>query len=712
MNNKLLSILVAAALAAHPEVNAQSRFSLEQIVNDDGETIDDWIEGSQPLTIKLIQTNKQKSSLLKQGSALEITEQFQVLLGDSDITSLFEYKNQHLKFAGGIPLPAGENQLTISQLIDGEWQEIGNTPLSVMTTDGFKQAEWTPTLELNVNSQLDERVTGDATRSERPSFTDVTASIGLSSHHEKDNFSIDSNINLFAVSNREQAIQYGNKLNQASKWDVADYSVSMINGNHFVQVGHTSYGNNSLLIDNLSRRGISWQYQNENELTFNGAILSGTDIVGYNNFLGLADHSKQFVNTLGFGFNTFTQSRISLRLEGTYLDAERLSQDDFGVAGISNAEQNQGMAFKLIASDSENKLNADLSIGLSRYTNPDDLSLSFGDDLVALETETAVAHNLNVSYALIEEWQTPWGSDTYIILNGNHSSAEPLYQTLTAYVQANVENKMVGAQYQVGSVSGGFSTQSSRDNLDNLVNLLTTKTKNDSFSASMPLAQIFGEDNEESQPSQWLPGLDYGFQETHQFALNSPDAIDSGFNGGSHLPDQLTTSHNLSSNWQFDSYSISLQSNHTEQDNRQAGRDEADFSSLQHAIGINIQQNDTTSWAFSLAKNRLLDQLANKIEYSKSATVSYSWQSLDGLGLSVNYAISKDDDSLDEAKNTSTNADVGIVKNLIKGEWWIPVDGSISLRLNYNDNKAIDNVFNQASRFGTKTAQLGINLNF
>lgn len=709
MNKTLISLLVTGILIAQLEAKAEIRFSFEQLVNERDEMINDWIKNNQALTIKMTEQRSPKS--LNSATEIKIAAQFQILLGDHDITSLFDYKNAQLTFSGGIPLPAGENELVVNQLINGEWQPIGSAMLSVMTSGGFQQAEWTPSLDLNINSQLDEQVSGDATKSDRPTYSDVTANIGLQSHHQKDELIVDSHISLFAVSNRQQAIQFGTRTNKARKIDLADYSVSIQNGFHNITLGHSSYGSNSLLIDNLSRRGLTWSYQNESDLTFNGAILNGTDIVGYNNFFGLSDHNEQFVNSLGFGFNAFTESRISLRVEGNYLDAESLSQSNFGIGEITSAEKNQGVGFKLSALDQDGRFNADLTLGFSRYTNPDDPGLNFGDDLFELKTETAMAHNLNLSYILVQNWQAPWGSETNINLNLNDSKAEPLYQTLTAFVQANLKNRLLGAQYQIGNVSGGLNTQSSQDNLDNLVNLLTTKTEIDSFNSNIPLAQILASE-EDSTKEPWLPSLDYSYQKTHQFALNSPEFEQSGFNDNSHLPDQLTTVHSISSSWQFETVSISVQSNHSEQDNRQIGREQSDFSNLQHAFSLNLQQSETISWAFSFGKNRQFDKEQQKTQYSKSITSSFNWQSIEGLALSINYGLTKDDDSLNESKNLSTNADIGLVKNLIKGEWWLPVDGSISLRMNYNDNKSIDNVFDQQSRFGTKTAQLGINLSF
>ncbi len=728
MNKKLVSLLIASILVVQTEVIAQPHYTFERILDDRGNEISDWINNNQSLILELSSSEETKnvhshhqsqpSEQINFVNPRNVTEKsFQVLLGDADISTLFEFSNQQLIYAGGIPLPIGENQLIVKQLIDDQWQDIGEITIGVLTNSGFKQANWTPTLDLNINTQLDEKARGDSILSDRPHYSDVSASIGLSSFHQNDNLTIESHINLLSVSNRQQAVQFGNQFNQAKKLDVTDYSASVVSDNHQIVIGHTRFGNNSLLIDGLSRRGISWQYQNENELTFNGAFLSGSDIVGYNNFLGLADYSKQYVNSLGFGVNTLTDSRISVRIEGTYLDAKRISQNDFGIGEVASSETNQGLGFRIIATDSEGRFTGDLTMGFSRYNNPDDLELDFGDPLVELQVETALAYNFNLNYLLVQEWQTPWGSNANIILNANHSSADPLYQTLTAFVQANVKNSLLAAQYQFGNVSGNLEFQSSRDNLDNLINLLTTETKNARFSANIPMAQIlFDPENSEDETDEFIvklfPNLDYSFQQTHQYALTSPDTDNSGFNGDSHLPDQITIGHNLSASWQFEKNSFALQASLNDQDNRQVGRETSDFISLQHSASISWQQNDATNWSFSLAKNRLADLENKKNQYSKSITISYNWQSIDGLGIGINYGLSKDDDSLDEARNTATNADIGIVKNLIEGEWWLPANGSISLRLNYNDSQSIDNVFEQANHFGTKTAQLGINLSF
>jgi hypothetical protein len=707
MNKKLLYLLIFSCFANSKICIAETQYSVSEIQNKKGESITDWIANNQAFSISLQPKNQANDA-----AEYKQMPQFQILVGNNDISSVFTLEENKLVFKGGIPLPAGENTLIVNQLINDNWQQIGSGNLQIMSAGGFKQAQWTPRLEINVSSQLDERVSGDATASEKPTFSDVSSNIGFTSHHQNDDFSIDSSINMLSVSNRTQAIQFGSKQQNAQKLDLSDYQVSVKKGNHSIVVGHTSYGSNALLIDNLSRRGLSWQYQRSDELSFSGALLNGTDVVGFNNITGLANHSEQYVNSLGFGINTLTESRVSVRIEGTYMDAVRLSQNDFGVSEVVSAEENNGVGFKFTATDNEGLFNGDLTLAISRYTNPEDEFLNFGDELVELETETSMAHNLNLSYILLQEWETPWGNNANLTLSGSHVKADPQYQTLTSFVQANVISKQLGAQYQVGSVSGNIGSQSSQDNLDNLVNILTTKTENDSFSANIPLAQIFSDPESSEQPSTWYPSLDYSFQNTHQFAISSPDASISGFNGGSHLPNQVTKAHNLSASWQLDTDSVSIQVSFSDQDNRQVDRENSDFLSLQHGVSYNLQQSEQTSWSFALGRNRQFDKEAGKIQYNDSATVGFNWQSVDGLALSLNYGLSEDNDSLDEAENTATTADIGLVKNLVNGEWWFPADGSISLRVNYNNSKSIDRIFDQLNQLGTTTALLGINLSF
>lgn len=705
-NKKSLAVMIGAMLLVPPFVSetlaseTTAQFNAIELLTADQMPVSEWLRNNEAFIIQLTPAGEHSEPSLT----------FQVFAGDTDLSALFDYQDQQLVFSGAIPLPPGEMELAVYQYYQDDWQFVGSAPLKVMSVNGVKKAEWDTSLSVTVASQLDEQVSGDATPSERARFSDVTAALGITSEHEVHDTRITSQFNLLSVSNRQQAIQFGNRLNDASKLDISDYLVAVENGGHQVQLGHTSYGNNSLVVDGLSRRGVSWAYRNEDNMELNGAVLSGSDFVGYNNFFGLADYSQQHIKALGFGMNLSGESALQLRLEATYMDGKRQAVNDFGIGEIASAETNKALGLKLLATDTDGKLNADLSVAASRYENPDDANLNFGEDLVELDTDTAIAHQFNLSYQLIDNAESALGY-TRLTLNASHASAEPLYQTLTAFVQANVRSSVIGAQYQVGAISGQISSSSSRDNLDNLVTLLTTRTRTDSLSMSTSLAELFDKDvYQEGATSLW-PGLDYSYQNNHQYAINSPDENQSGFNDTSHLPDQVTDNHSLSLAWQVADYSLSVQSSYSLQDNRQAGREEADYRNLQHAINLNIQQSASTSWAIGLNKNRQFDQLNQKALYSEGITLSYQWQSENGWAVSVNYGLSEDDDSRNESTNTATTADLVLSKTIDSNTWSLPLDGSVNLSVNYNDSELRDNLFDFFNQFGTTTVQLGVNFN-
>ncbi len=264
---KRLVVIVSLCMTATTlptYAQAQNQYAVATVEDEQGRVLDDWIVHNSAILIKL---NPQQSDSAQSQNQLNTAPQFQVFIGDHDVSSLFSFNGNQLAFKGDLPLPHGENALEVKQFIDGEWLSIGSNTLRVLSSAGFKVATWQPRLEVSINSQLDEQTSGDQVASDNPRFTDVTSSFGLSSDHQNDQLSIQSNFNLLSVSNRQQAVQFSTEGNQAAKLDLTDYAINIKNGNHQIVLGHTSYGSNSLLIDNLSRRGIKWRYQNESSLS-------------------------------------------------------------------------------------------------------------------------------------------------------------------------------------------------------------------------------------------------------------------------------------------------------------------------------------------------------------------------------------------------------------------------------------------------------------
>jgi len=85
--------------------------------------------------------------------------------------------------------------------------------------------------------------------------------------------------------------------------------------------------------------------------------------------------------------------------------------------------------------------------------------------------------------------------------------------------------------------------------------------------------------------SAWLPQLSYSLNQVHQFGDGVPE--NSGFSE-SHVPDQLTSVHGVSAQWFHSIWQLAYQLNRSTQDNRQEGRENADFERTAHTVTLGV----------------------------------------------------------------------------------------------------------------------------
>src|SRR5690606_26107042 len=150
-----------------------------------------------------------------------------------------------------------------------------------------------------------------------------------------------------------------------------------------------------------------------------------------------------------------------------------------------------------------------------------------------------------------------------------HERADPLYRSIGAYVQPDVESNGVDVTGSLGSLAVQGSYSGSRDNLDDLPSVLTTKTRTQGLSASIPVSTIV------SATGAWfLPQVSWMWQRNRQFGEGVP--VNGGFSE-SHVPDQVSTNQSVSVAWSLNASTLTYRWNRTFQDNRQTGREQADF---------------------------------------------------------------------------------------------------------------------------------------
>jgi hypothetical protein len=193
-----------------------------------------------------------------------------------------------------------------------------------------------------------------------------------------------------------------------------------------------------------------------------------------------------------------------------------------------------------------------------------------------------------------ERFTTSW------TLGYHHSRTEPQYRSVAAFVQADREDDRFELAGMLGPAALQMAHGESRDNLDDIPSILTTRSDTDVATLAVPLGQL------RSEPSVWLPLLSYSLERTHQKGDGVP--VDSGFSE-SHVPDQVSRNHNASLDWSGGVWRFGYRFNRSEQDNRQPGRERADFETRVHALagafglarldlGFDLSEEDSRSFEF------------------------------------------------------------------------------------------------------------------
>jgi hypothetical protein len=160
----------------------------------------------------------------------------------------------------------------------------------------------------------------------------------------------------------------------------------------------------------------------------------------------------------------------------------------------------------------------------------------------------------------------------------HHERVDPLYRTVAGAVRADVESDGVDVQAALGAVALHGTVRNLHDNLGHVASILTTRTRLRGGAVTLPLGSVFTR-------ASWLPMLGYDIARTEQVGEGIPP--NSEFTA-THVPDQLSDNRNLSVQWQRAWWQIAYRLNLTHQDNRQSGRERADFTSAVHNLTLSL----------------------------------------------------------------------------------------------------------------------------
>lgn len=287
---------------------------------------------------------------------------------------------------------------------------------------------------------------------------------------------------------------------------------SLKRGGSQLALGHVSYGNNTMVLDNISNRGLRFQKRLGERFDFSLARVSGASITGLNNLTGLRS-TEDALSALTLGFEGLKRPG-GLRVELMYLDASTPAQLDFDAGEVPDNENNTAIGVKLLVSSPEQRLQGTIEFGRSRFrtAQSDDLNVDDPDlaeelgAIVADSESTDSARHIDVSVDLLRDHPLSETLSATATLTLNHDRVDPLYRSTGASVAADIEQNGIVLTLQLGDVSLQLQANQSEDNLDDTPMILKNKTRQQSAALSVPLKTLFG--SEDLSSSLW-PGLSY-----------------------------------------------------------------------------------------------------------------------------------------------------------------------------------------------------------
>jgi len=496
--------------------------------------------------------------------------QVAVLVGGMDRTDLFRRTPRGLAYRPELmPLPSGEGQIAVYLVTPrGEWRLLAQLPLRVLRPGGLESGTFAPRLELGTRARVHESHAPADNRPQRDHVRDGTFQLSLQGAARRTGWTLEPAMSVVGSSFRGEALRFATEGDDAPKADLAQYAVRVARGRAALQVGHLTLGEHRLLLQGFATRGLALTLPLGERAGVSVAAVSGSQIVGWSNVLGIAEsRHRVLAGTLGF---ELLPRAGALRVEGSYLDGKLLPLPGFNQGVVDDVESARGWGLRLSASTPSQRFRLEGGFARSRFDNPDDPALAQGLELVPVERETRDARYLDASLGLLQRPLAKLGSAA-IRLDLRHRHVEPLYRTVGAFVEADRDENGADLAVQLGPAALLAGLSVDEDNLDHVPTIHTTRTRRQVASVAAPLGQLWPT---KTGPRNTLPLLSYTFDRVHQYGLGV--APGSGMRPDQ-IPDQVSRNQSAGLDWQAGNLRFGARLGESEQDNRQPGRERADF---------------------------------------------------------------------------------------------------------------------------------------
>ncbi len=584
-----------------------------------------------------------------------------VLVGSTDLTPLFVRRGANLRFMkSGVALPAGESEVKAFLVLGEAWTELGKFPIKVLTAGGLEKSTIDPSLDANNAGQLDERHSGTAPTPPRSRWQDVNATAGVQTEHLRLGTALRSQIHLMATGQQSDALRYAEKGDSASRVDLADYQVVAGQERSTVSVGNVSTGNNRLLLNSFASRGIVIAGVTDHASLTLGA-QNGTSIVGWDNIVGIGRDGHQVLSG-SLGYELRPSDPGLLHVDATAMHGSLLPLSGYTQSGTVESERSAGFGIQLAATIPNRRVRVAGGLASSRFESPPDPN---NPPPPSSPEPLRGARYGEVEIAFLKDAKI--GGVVPVTLTGTarDERVDPLYRSVAASTQADAARQSFEVGGTVDVVAVQLTHGRTSDNLDDITSVMKNLTRSTAISLSAPLAGLLRVTNNAA----WLPAITLSRQLSHPFGAGIP--ANSAFTAAD-VPNQMDVVHDASAQWQTTRWQIGYRFNNSSQDNRQPGRELADFRASTH--GVTVSYAHSPALDVGLALNRDVHENLELAQSSRLNRVGFTgaWRATSLL-------------KLDGAMTVSRNDDVGAAANTHLSELNIGAAHGIKFRRSSDD---------------------------
>jgi hypothetical protein len=659
-----------------------------------------------------------------------------VLIGTTDVSTLFDQSELRLRYNAKLwPLPVGQSEVTVYVVTkDDVWQEIATFSLLVVKQPGqpaydegssFKKSNYfeqliasndpnlalalfpgqepaktnkpnkswkmnlLPSLNIGLKTQPAQSTFPSAnTPAERATFADLTMQASLKSDANYGIFTSQSSFDLAGSSFQQEALRFGTLGNDAPNVDLASYLIQFQTGRVKYQVGHFGYGSHRHLINSFSSRGINITVPFLKYFDFSAAAMNGTQLVGYDNFLGLNKRRHQMLGGT-LGVELFPKRAGALRVEVGVLSAyfQPVSGENRGV--ITDLQRSRGISVRLIGSDKNGRLRFEAGFTRSLFASPSDTTLEQGIRVVPLPTLLRNAHYFEINVDVLRNVALTKTKRVNLAVSFREENVAPLFRSLGASTQADKIQYDVAATGSVGDISGQFSHSNFHDNLRGIPSILRTINGLSNFSIAAPAKAILNR----TKDSPWLPRLGFSFSRVH--ATGDAIPVNGGFEIDlSSIPNLIGTNKTFSADWQIKRFNVGYNINHSFQNNEQTGRELADQYVLVNTGRVGIAVNTKLNLNVDLSAENSRNRETGRIDRTYRAGPSMTWQLTKSIGFTGSLSNTIAEDVANTSRNRNTEFDLSATYRFGAGkEGPKKVAGQFFIRYANRYSHSLDRIF-------------------